>query len=268
MKTVSIPVAAIRVRDRRRAVNPYIVEDLRQSIQQSGLLQNIGVVQEPELWKNPDGSALTTYRLVFGAHRLEAVTELEWTEVPALVFPEGTSDEECLLAEIQENMSRNELTGAERKAFAAEVGRISTVLFEKSGNKDQSGSDSDWFSDWRNKAGLPKNTGYDWWASFCKDAGLKLTPKQADMATRLWFFRWLDEQKANDDADKARKEEEKAAEKARKEEEKALTKRNEAFAALLQSLLFLQGEYGFDAVMDGVIQPFLDNKEAEQAAQS
>lgn len=66
----------------------------------------------------------------------------------------------------------------------AEAGRISTDLFEKSENKDQSGSDSDWFSDWRNKAGLPKNTGYDWWSAFCKHAGLKLTPKMEFLAEK------------------------------------------------------------------------------------
>lgn len=39
-------------------------------------------------------------------------------------LPEDTSDDECLLAELQENRIRNDLTGAERKAFAAEVGRL------------------------------------------------------------------------------------------------------------------------------------------------
>lgn len=255
MSVETIRVDAIRVGERRRPVDPYIVEDLRQSISRSGLLHNIGAIREA-----PD-----RYRLVFGAHRLEAVKELEWAEISALIFPEGTSEEACLLAELQENMARNDLTGAERKAFAAEVGRISTDLFEKSENKDQSGSDSDWFSDWRNKAGLPKNTGYDWWSAFCKGAGLKLTPKQADMATRLYFFRWLDEQKAKDDAEKARREEEKAAEQARKERERALAKRKEAFAAALASLLDLQREHGLNAVMDGVIRPFLHAGEAEGA---
>lgn len=42
-----------------------------------------------------------------------------------------------------------------------------------------------------------------------------------------------------------------------------LTKRNKALTEMLELLLFAQREYGFDAVMDGVIQPFLDNKEAD-----
>lgn len=253
MNIQTIQIDAIQVGERRRPVDPYIVDDLTRSIGQQGLLQNIGVIQEA-----PD-----QYRLVFGAHRLEAVKELEWAEIPALVFPEGTSDEECLLVELQENMARNELTGAERKAFAAEVGRISTVLFEKSENNRESQQDSNWFRDWWEKSGLGKNTAHTWWNSFIKEADLKLTPKQADMATRLYFFRWLDDQKTKNDQEQARKEEEKNAEKARKEEEKRLNKRNEAFAAMLESLLFLQREYGFNAVLDGVIQPFLDNDEAE-----
>lgn len=83
-----------------------------------------------------------------------------------------------------------------RKAFAAEVGRLSSILYTQSQKEEESQWDSDWFLDWRNKSGLPKNTAYTWWSSFCKATGLRPTPKQADMATRLDFFRWLDEQKA------------------------------------------------------------------------
>ena len=108
-----------------------------------------------------------------------------------------------MLAELQENNARKELTGAERKAFAAEVGRICTVLFEKSDNKSQSGSYYDWFSEWRNKSGLPKNTGYDWWSAFTKSANLSITPKQATDENRQAFFAWLDEQKAKEEAAKA-----------------------------------------------------------------
>jgi hypothetical protein len=31
---------------------------------------------------------------------------------PTIVFPEGMTDDECLLAEIQENLARNDLSGA------------------------------------------------------------------------------------------------------------------------------------------------------------
>lgn len=247
MRTATIPIRAIQVGERRRPVNPYVVENLRKSIEQSGLLQNIGVVQD-----GPDA-----YRLIFGAHRLEAVIELDWTDVPALVFPEGTSDEEGALAEIQENYTRNELTGAERKAFAAEVGRISTILREKYGKTNQSGSDCDWFSDWRAKTGLPKNTGYDWWSAFCKEAGLSITPKQASDENRQAFFAWLDEQKTREDAEKARKEAEREADKQRKEQEKFNTARDNALKTILGTLLFLTSEYGVDAVMASVIDPYL-----------
>ena len=75
------------------------------------------------------------------------------------------------------------------------------------------------------------------------------------MAARLYFFRWLDEQKAKDDAEKARKEEERAAEKARKEQERALAKREADFAAARDGLDFLRNEYGHDAVMEGGNHP-------------
>jgi hypothetical protein len=251
MKRADIPVSTIRVGERRRTVDPYIVEDLRQSIQQSGLLHNIGVIEEA-----PD-----QYRLVFGAHRLEAVSELEWAEIPALVFPEGTSDEECLLMELQENMARNELTGAERKAFAAEVGRLILRMRDNSTDDCDSTVEEQWFVEFCEKSGISPAGGYKWWSAFCKDAGLNLTPKQANIEYRLDFFRWLDEQKAKDDAEKARKEEERAAEKARKEQEKALAKREGDFANARADLDALRMEYGVDAVLIGVIQPFLDRQE-------
>lgn len=247
MNTAMIPVYAIQVGERRRRVNPYVVDDLRKSIEQSGLLQNIGVVQD-----GPD-----TYRLVFGAHRLEAVIELEWQEIPALVFPEGTPDEEVLLAEIQENYTRNELTGAERKAFAADVGRLSQKLQGQSNQDDQSNFDQRWLIDLANKSGLKKQTAYNWWSAFCRETGLTITPKQASDENRHAFFAWLDEQKTREEAEKARKEEEQAAEKARIELKKREATRDKALSTVLETLLFLNKEYGFDSVLQGVIQPFM-----------
>ena len=90
------------------------------------------------------------------------------------------NDTLILIADITvENRIRNDLTGAERKAFAAEVGRICTVLFEKSLTDGQSQRDFNWFRDWWEKSGLGKNTAHTWWSSFCKSAGLSITPKQA-----------------------------------------------------------------------------------------
>ena len=68
---------------------------------------------------------------------------------------------------------------------------------EKPGNcESQNGNSPQWIDDLAKQTGTPSRTIRDWWAAFCKDASLKLTPRQADMATRLDFFRWLDEQKA------------------------------------------------------------------------
>ena len=201
-----ISIADITVENRKRPVDQAVVSDLQKSIAQQGLLQNIGV-------KQTDAG----YRLVFGAHRLAAVKELGWTEIQARVFPAETSDDECLLAELQENRIRNDLTGAERKAFAAEVGRLITALFENSRDKDDSQREFDWFREWREKSGIGQNTAYTWWSSFTKSAGLSITPKQATDENRQAFFAWLEAQKQAEDAEKKRKEEAAENEKKRKE---------------------------------------------------
>ncbi len=204
----TISISSISVENRKRPVDPATVAELKKSIEQQGLLQNIGV-QETQLG----------YRLVFGAHRLEAVKSLGWAEIQARVFPMDASDDECLLAELQENNARKELTGAERKAFAAEVGRICLKLREQSNEGNESKLDSDWFIDWYDKSRLTKPTAYNWWSAFTKSAGLDMTPKQAGEAEKGMFFAWLDAQKAKEDAEKAEKLAKEEAEKQRKKEE-------------------------------------------------
>lgn len=205
MTTLSISVSEIVSEPRKRPVDLAVVATIQKSIEQQGLLQNIGVKQTD-----------TGYRLVFGAHRLEAVKALGWTEIQARVFPVETSDDECLLAELQENNARNDLTGAERKAYAADVGRLSQKLQGQSNQVDQSNFDQRWLIDLADKSGLTKQTAYNWWSAFCKETGLTLTPKQAGDAERKAFFDWLDAQKQAEDAEKQRKEIEAEAEKQRK----------------------------------------------------
>ena len=83
------------------------------------------------------------------------------------------TDEECALAEIQENLARNDLTGAERKAFAAEVGRLLTILTPiahgdemPNGQNDRGGQ---WLVEMANSTGTPCKTLQNWWKSFCTE---------------------------------------------------------------------------------------------------
>lgn len=212
MVTDKISIAAITVGTRKREIDFVVVNDLQKSIEQQGLLQNIGVKQTE-----------TGYRLVFGAHRLEAVKALGWTKIQARIFPEKTSDDECLLAELQENRIRNDLTGAERKAFAAEVGRILEKLSENR-NSDNYGNFPNgkaflWIDELSKNTGVERRTVQNWWSAFCKEEGLSITPKQASDENQNAFFAWLDAQKQAEDAEKARKLAEAEAEKSRKEQE-------------------------------------------------
>lgn len=208
MISTLISVATISVAARKRPVDSAVVAELKKSIEQQGLLQNIGV-----------RVVSSGHQLVFGAHRLEAVRALDWTEISALVFPADASDEECLLAELQENNARKELTGAERKAFAAEIGRLIIILFENSTGNDNSHREFDWFVEWRDKARIPTPTAYKWWNAFCVEIGLKCTPAKATKKEREAFFSWLDAQKAKEDEANAVKVAEAEAEKQRKEQE-------------------------------------------------
>ena len=136
----NIEVSRIGIGQRKRPVSPEKVADIQRSIAQQGLLQPIGVKSEGE-----------GFMLVFGAHRLAAFQEAGTADILAMVFPAETSDEECFLAEIQENLARNDLTGVERKAFAAEVGRLSLTLLSESHEDGESQWDSDWFRDFYDK---------------------------------------------------------------------------------------------------------------------
>ena len=86
-------ISKIMVGENRRRVDPAKVSELRDSIEEIGLLNPITVTE--------DG------RLVAGMHRLEAVRGLGWTDIPChIVALDGLRAE---LAEIDENLIRNEL---------------------------------------------------------------------------------------------------------------------------------------------------------------
>jgi len=104
----NIPITSIRVENRLRPLDSAKVAELAASIAELGLLQPIGI--------RPDGT------LVYGYHRLEACKQLGWTEIPAVVV--DGDDLRAELAEISENLIRNELTLLER---AEHLARLKTV---------------------------------------------------------------------------------------------------------------------------------------------
>ncbi len=128
-------IANIRVPERRRAVNRKKLKQLANSIRQIGLLQPIIVKgDEP-----PQGTSADSGVLVAGLHRLEACKSLGWDSIETVdvhlqaLTRYGLGDSLCssltveqsdqieselhsltVLAEIDENLCRAELTASER----------------------------------------------------------------------------------------------------------------------------------------------------------
>jgi len=101
----SIPLDQIDATELARPIDPTRVEVLAKLIDARGLQQPIGVVPDEE-----------RFVLVFGAHRLEAVKSLGWTEIDARVCEiEGMTDpNQCTIDRVMENLGRGELNALER----------------------------------------------------------------------------------------------------------------------------------------------------------
>jgi ParB family chromosome partitioning protein len=102
-----IDIEAIRVVDRLRPVSEAHVQFLVGDIWRNGLLTRIEVCHEGE-----------GYRLVAGAHRLEACVRLGWTEINARIVDHETLTRRS--REISENLVRHELSPLDRAAHVAE----------------------------------------------------------------------------------------------------------------------------------------------------
>lgn len=124
-----IEIVAIDVPHRLRAVDPSWVEALAASIGESGLQQPIQVLANP---KTND-----RYRLIAGAHRLEATRSRGETTIQATVF-EGSLDE-ARLQEIDENVMRRELSALDRAGFLAERKALYERLHPETMNGAQGG---------------------------------------------------------------------------------------------------------------------------------
>jgi hypothetical protein len=64
------------------------------------------------------------------------------------------------------SLARNDLTKAQRKAYAAEVGQLITKLTSQSNGT--SGTDT-WFIELVQKASVPRQTAYNRWHAFCTE---------------------------------------------------------------------------------------------------
>lgn len=215
--------------DRYRDVNETKVQEIAKSIEQQGLLQNIGV-------KPCDCSIIAGphYRLLFGAHRVAAVLRLDWDTLEARVFPLELLEENARLIELEENSVRNDLTQAQRKAYAAEVGQLLLKLAEMS---DSATRTEKWFIDFLQKANIPRHTFYDWWHAFCTETARAITPSHAEDGDREAFFGWLQDQEQKAETEKQRKADE------------AKERRRQADCnKAIRYLCDLIEEYGFEVV--------------------
>jgi ParB-like nuclease domain len=237
MTVDELRIDQIRCGPRKRPLDQGAVADIAKSIEQQGLLQAIGVKPLLEIGDQ--------FEVVFGAHRLAAMAMLQRETISAYILSPDLADEAYQLIELQENSARNDLTGTQRKAYAAEIGRLLSHLAENS--HIPTGNDQ-WFSEMGKTGNIPQTTLYTWWADFCKATQLSLTPKQALDIHKQQFFAWLDEQKRKEDAANAQRI---AGAHVRRQEK--------AFESALDHLESLLPEYGFALVKTHVIDVFCDN---------
>ena len=123
--TTDAPVRMVRLGhievapDRMRALRPEKIDEIAESIQARGRLLQPVVVR-------PRKGSGGRYWLVAGRHRFEAVRKLGHDRIAATIL-DGLDADAALLAEIDENLIRADLTPAER---ASHVGRRKE-LYEK-----------------------------------------------------------------------------------------------------------------------------------------
>lgn len=96
--------------DSRRCIDHDRLEAVEESIRQVGLLQ-------PVLVRKMAGKGHSLWKLVAGAHRVEACRRLGWDSIPAIV--QQMDDLHAELAEIDENLVRSPLSALEESQAIA-----------------------------------------------------------------------------------------------------------------------------------------------------
>jgi hypothetical protein len=103
-----IPLSAIVVGERQRAIDPATVAQLAEDISRQGLLCPIGLRAQADPAR---------FDLIYGAHRVEAVRSIDpGASIAALIWPAETPDWQVKMTEIAENLLRKDLTQSEREA--------------------------------------------------------------------------------------------------------------------------------------------------------
>ncbi|MDG3444694.1 ParB/RepB/Spo0J family partition protein [Nitrospirillum amazonense] len=139
---LEIDIGDIDVGERLRGIDPNHAQVLAVSMSQRGQIA-------PVMVRRRAGRKGARYALVAGAHRLEAANLLSWRTIKAVLF-EG-SETEALLAEIDENLIRHELTPLDRATFMAERKRIYEELHPETkhgGDRRSEGFQNDTVSLW------------------------------------------------------------------------------------------------------------------------
>lgn len=123
-QVVVVAVGDVVVGPRKRPLNIEKVAGLQASMAEVGLLQPIVITER--------------YGLVAGRHRLEAARRLGWGSVAARIAPlDGLRAE---LAEIDENLMRNELTVLEQGEHLLRRSEILEALGERASHGGQAGN--------------------------------------------------------------------------------------------------------------------------------
>lgn len=118
---MNIRINQIEIGENRRAVNPEKVKELSESIKEIGLLNPITITE-----KN---------KLIAGAHRIDAFKLLNREEIPCNIVSFSDVEEERL-AEIDENLIRNDLSRLEQAICLKERNEI----LERMGERAESGT--------------------------------------------------------------------------------------------------------------------------------
>jgi hypothetical protein len=241
-----IDVATVRVGVRKRPLDPKVVADLAQSIERQGLFQPIGVrdlAEEEETETETEAQARDgVVQLVFGAHRLAAHGHLGRQTIDAYILAPGLTDEEYLLIELQENSARKDLSGAQRKVYAGEIGQLLEKIAQQ---RNEETFQKNWLAALSKTTGILERTLLNWWHSFCDERGLAFTPKHALGRHQQDFFAWLEAQQQQAEAEKARRD---AAFRAKVQQD-TLAEAHEYLRELIET-------YGKDTIWTEVLEPF------------
>jgi ParB family chromosome partitioning protein len=98
----------------RKNFDPEDLKDLKESIQERGLINPISVLQLPNTSADRgEGGGSDGYMIIAGERRYRAVCELGWTMIDARIWPSTTRTQEVELLSLVENLQRADLAPIE-----------------------------------------------------------------------------------------------------------------------------------------------------------